>query len=307
MHLCGLLPGMRPTELPPLRALELAIRECEDSCQIKPLHDCLEALGSLAATIRTAHREQNGIATLRIHAIRMAGQLLPHILMPDCSPSRGDSPPLPAGIPVRQLSRWYQLAKIPDSVLRAYLQQAADEDAEVSEEGLLRASKAKSLDLHFSSARSEWLTPPEIVAATIRVMGAIDLDPCADVKKNVPAGTHYTEAEDGLSQQWSGRVYMNPPYGHAIKAWVQRLAEYHECGSVGEAIALLPARTDTAWFRRLRPYVRCFVTGRLTFSGHPSPAPFPSAVFYLGSNVQKFLQVFQCLGDCSTTTPDYAP
>ena len=33
----------------------------------------------------------------------------------------------------------------------------------------------------------------------------------------MPAGKHFTAAEDGLSREWHGRVYMNPPYGAACR------------------------------------------------------------------------------------------
>jgi len=80
--------------------------------------------------------------------------------------------------------------------------------------------------------------------------GEIDLDPCSNSHEepNVPAKTHFTREDDGLAQDWHGRVYMNPPYGYEIAEWVDRLCQQYEQGSVIEAITLVPARTDTAWF-----------------------------------------------------------
>jgi hypothetical protein len=127
-------------------------------------------------------------------------------------------------------------------------------------------------------------------------MGGIDLDPCAEPDKRVPAALHYTEADDGLSQGWRGRVYMNPPYGKTIGTWVDKLAEEFEMGNVTQAVALLPARTDTSWFVHLPAATVCFFTGRLTFSEHPNPAPFPSVACYLGPNQSGFAQAFLDLG-----------
>ena len=95
------------------------------------------------------------------------------------------------------------------------------------------------------------------IEAVVACLGTIDLDPCsnAEGKPNVPARKHYTAADDGLSKQWRGRVYMNPPYGDEIDAWVAKLCEEHQAGRVPEAIALVPARTDTEWFARLRDFV----------------------------------------------------
>ncbi len=53
----------------------------------------------------------------------------------------------------------------------------------------------------------------------------------------------------------------------------------------------------TRWFRELRPYLRCFIWGRLKFSGQSNSAPFPSMAVYLGSDDRKFIDAFQGIGD----------
>lgn len=151
--------------------------------------------------------------------------------------------------------------------------------------------------VHFSSDSAEWYTPPDIIDRVERALGAIELDPCADPKKTVPALNHLTEEDDGLTFEWSGKVFMNPPYGAGIKVWVEKLRKHHVDGDVPEAVALVPSRTDTAWFAMLRDYPRCFVRGRLRFSGHDNSAPFPSCAFYLGPNSERFIQAFEDLGD----------
>ena len=153
--------------------------------------------------------------------------------------------------------------------------------------------------VHHSSETAEHYTPKKILAAVIACLGNIDLDPCSDGGEppNVPARQHFTEADDGLLQPWKGTVYMNPPYGQTIEKWVTKLCDEHEKGGVTEAIALLPARPDTQWFCRLCDYVCCFVEGRLTFVGNEDPAPFPSAVFYLGEDIPKFYDHFKPFGD----------
>jgi hypothetical protein len=47
----------------------------------------------------------------------------------------------------------------------------------------------------------------------------------------VPADRYYTQADDGLTAPWYGRVWMNPPYSNA-SPWVHRLLDY------GNGIAL---------------------------------------------------------------------
>jgi len=153
----------------------------------------------------------------------------------------------------------------------------------------------------YSSNTSDWITPPQIVQLVCKVFGeleGIDLDPCADVNKSIPAKQHYIPpTSNGLTEPWWGRVYMNPPYGKDIINWVCKLKdEYENEERIYEAIALVPARVDTQWWQVLSNYPVCFIKGRLRFSGHNNSAPFPSAVIYLGGNVQKFIEIFFVVG-----------
>lgn len=154
------------------------------------------------------------------------------------------------------------------------------------------------MKVHYSSETPEWYSPASLVSRAVRVLGTIDLDPCSNSheKPNVPALKHLTESDNGLAHQWHGRVYMNPPYGRAIAKWVAHLSQEYESQRVVEALALVPARTDTKWFRALYPHYVCFIRGRLKFSGHGNSAPFPSAVFYLGTNLTAFLEAFEDIG-----------
>lgn len=172
--------------------------------------------------------------------------------------------------------------------------------ADEEEINILTPDRPKStMAVHFSSDTPEHYTPSVIIDAAIACMGGIDLDPCSNSKEtpNVPAAMHYTREDDGLSQVWRGCVYMNPPYGREIDDWVAKLVSEYEAGNVTEAIALVPSRTDTQWWQRLREYHVCLVSGRLKFIGNNDPAPFPSAVFYLGQNIGRFVWAFEELGD----------
>ena len=151
----------------------------------------------------------------------------------------------------------------------------------------------------FSSNTGDWYTPPEIVEAVRDLFGIIDLDPCSNSHEapNVPALVHFTREDDGLSRPWFGRVYLNPPYGKGIGPWIEKVREEHEAGRVTAAVVLVKAATDTRWFRVLSErFPRCEVAGRLKFSGCKDPAPFPSVLFYLGDEVQRFADVFARFG-----------
>lgn len=167
-------------------------------------------------------------------------------------------------------------------------------------------SNGSNAAVHFSSESDDWLTPTSLVDRVQEVLGAISLDPCAASGSSpvVPAEAHFTEEDDGLARTWTGSVYMNPPYGRAIEKWVKKLVGEYETGAVSEAVTLLPARTDTGWFRRLRPYPRCFLHGRLTFSGHENSAPFPSMTVYLGDTPEEFVNVFSEIGDIYVAVDD---
>jgi DNA N-6-adenine-methyltransferase (Dam)/Protein of unknown function (DUF3102) len=147
-----------------------------------------------------------------------------------------------------------------------------------------------------SSESPEWYTPQHILDRAVATLAEIDLDPCWHPDSPVRATTTYTAAHDGLSRPWIGRVWLNPPYGRAIHAWVEKLVAEYNSGAVSEAIALVPARVDTDWFRLLDPFPRCFVDGRLTFVNAEHPAPFPSAIVYLGRNIRYFAKIFGAVG-----------
>jgi DNA N-6-adenine-methyltransferase Dam len=115
-------------------------------------------------------------------------------------------------------------------------------------------------DRRSKTTSDEWYTPPAVFDA----LGlTFDLDPAAPPGGVpwVPASRHFTKDEDGLSQRWSGRVWLNPPYGRQTGRWLARLAEH------GDGLALVFARTDTVWFQRITPVATalCFVGGRLRF------------------------------------------
>ena len=161
----------------------------------------------------------------------------------------------------------------------------------------VREAVRPSMQAHYSSETDEWYTPAEIVERVVETLGAIDLDPCSPAEPTIPTAAHFTIHDDGLAQRWHGRIYMNPPYGTSIAAWVSKLCESYAAGDVTEAVALVPARVDTSWFRLFRDHFVCFISGRLRFSGQPMSAPFPSAAVYLGNRPERFRAAFDGVGD----------
>jgi hypothetical protein len=152
--------------------------------------------------------------------------------------------------------------------------------------------------VHYSSTSAEHYTPAHIVALVRDVLGVIDLDPasCAAANEVVKAHRFFDREQDGLAHGWYGRVYLNPPYGDEIGQWTAHLDEEYATGNVDQAIALLPARTDTQWFQPLFAYPRCWVRGRLRFGDGKESAPFPSVLVYFGPHVERFREVFGEIG-----------
>lgn len=140
----------------------------------------------------------------------------------------------------------------------------------------------------FTSTTDEWPTPPDLFA-TLDAEFAFTLDPCASVD-NATCERFYTKHDDGLTQPWAGRVYMNPPYGRQIGLWVRKAYEAAQAGAT--VACLIPARTDTAYWHEyvMRSAEVRFIRGRLNFdcerqqdrkasgASKAHNAPFPSVV-----------------------------
>jgi hypothetical protein len=81
-----------------------------------------------------------------------------------------------------------------------------------------------------------WLTPRWILDQ----LGAFDLDPCAAAVTPawVGAARAYTKDVDGLSTEWGGRVFMNPPFSDT-RPWIRKHSEH------GQGISLIPAALES--------------------------------------------------------------
>lgn len=80
-----------------------------------------------------------------------------------------------------------------------------------------------------ANTTDEWYTPKEIIDA----LGKFDLDPCAPVKPLWQTATQmYNKNHDGLTKDWVGRVWLNPPYSRPlieqfINGWRSMETELH--------------------------------------------------------------------------------
>jgi phage N-6-adenine-methyltransferase len=128
----------------------------------------------------------------------------------------------------------------------------------------------------------EWLTPPELIKA----LGDFDLDPCSPIIRPWDtAKKHYTIEDNGLIQDWKGRVWLNPPYGRETFKWIDKLAKH------GNGIALIFARTETIGFHEQiweKADAIFFFKGRIKFhyvtGEQGSTANAPSCLVAFGKN-----------------------
>ncbi len=132
---------------------------------------------------------------------------------------------------------------------------------------------------YFLTGTPEWATPPELFARLDAEHGPFTLDVCA-TPDNAKCASYFTKADDALSQIWRGVCWMNPPYGRDLGRWVAKAVDSAAAGAT--VVCLLPARTDTAWWRDFAPLGQVeFLRGRVRFNGgngSTSAAPFPSCV-----------------------------
>ena len=117
----------------------------------------------------------------------------------------------------------------------------------------------------FSRRSDNWKTPRKLYEF---YMKRHYYDPCP-----------YKSNFDGLKISWGRWNFVNPPYSK-IKEFVKKSIEEHKKGK--DVTLLIPARTDTKYFRELVDYGAeiCFITGRLHFNNSDS-APFPSCLITL--------------------------
>jgi hypothetical protein len=250
-----------------------------------------DLITSLAARIEAAHLAGHEAARSAIEHAITCGQLL---LEAKAQVAHGEWLPwIEANLSfgVRQVQKYVRIAKHADKLSNA------TSNSHLSIDGALTAfSTSHALRVMGSSVSDEWYTPPHIFGLALDVMGEVDLDPSWHPDSPVRASITYTEADDGLARPWHGRTWLNPPYGREIGEWIDKLVDEYEAGRISEALALIPARVDTEWFRRLDQFPRCYVYGRLTFSNSENSAPFPAAIPYLGPNVTRFAEVFGAVG-----------
>jgi hypothetical protein len=172
-----------------------------------------------------------------------------------------------------------------------------------------------------SSESNEHYTPFEVISAAKNLMGGIDLDPasCEVANNTVAAGDYYDKDDDGLSQKWYGRVFLNPPGGklrladgkwvpvvkgqkgqgafnthkssaavwwsELVRRWIDK--EVAEAVFVGFTLEILRSTQHVPALRSALTFPMCFPRERLCFGGATSPT-HANVLVYLPPNASSF-------------------
>jgi len=134
----------------------------------------------------------------------------------------------------------------------------------------------------FEPGDDEHDTPESFFQPLHDILNGFDLDPAASDTSDL-ADRNVTKDEDGMSMDWWGDVWLNPPYSE-VGDWLDYGERQVAAGNVENLVALVYARTGTQWFHNNAVYadLMCLVEGRLTFGNGDYSAPAPSMVLVWG-------------------------
>jgi len=307
-----------------INALQLRDNARAELMQIKDIETGFEYLSKVKAIEVWAKAEkkdselQNLIAEQKIRTQRILGQLIKDgqdageiakqddgrpISVPSCNTYRTLTD---IGISRRESSTFKQIASIPDDVFESTIAEKKEAVtkavSELTTAGMLKVAKEiKSPHVSFNSGENEWYTPSFIIEAARESMGNIDLDPASNKLANetVKAENYYTIYDNGLTKEWYGNVWLNPPYSQPE---ISNFSNKVTALEFTQACVLVNNATETAWFQNMMSKCTCvcFLKGRVKYNdknGTPANSPLQGqAVLYFGNNAQNFSEVFNKYG-----------
>lgn len=155
-----------------------------------------------------------------------------------------------------------------------------------------------------TSNDDEYNTPQWLWQPGLKVFGLekYDLDVATNNNSTVPAAEKFTIDDNSLSQSWQRRkngktkLWMNPPFSENLPFALKLIDEW-QWGHI-EAIVLDKHDHRVAWWGLLADAATevLLVRGYVRFDGQTASYRFPVAMFYFGSEPQKFREEYGGLG-----------
>lgn len=290
-------------ELIKLNKARQALIEAESLDEIQEIMDRAVAFRAYAKAAKMGIEMQNNCAEIKIRAERKAGEFLAENVNyggDRKTKSRLHSVTLKSyGIEKIQSHRWQKIASVPDDEFEKHISKVKNKKDELTSVSVLNLVTKPHVTNN--SGQNEWYTPPEIISAVRIVLGEIDLDPASSDIANriVKAKRYYTKENDGLSKEWSGRIFLNPPYSQPL---IKYFSNKFCMSKIDTACVLVNNATDTAWFQAMasKSAAICFMEKRVRFldmNGNAIGAPLQGqSVLYYGNDIQLFAKVFGKFG-----------
>jgi len=203
------------------------------------------------------------------------------------------------GVSRQRLAEWRGVRDAGEEVVEEAIQEALDEGRAPTKADITRKVRGTQ-----GTGDNEWFTPAEWIELARAVLGAIDTDPASNehAQRTVRASVFYTKETDGLTKDWNGNIWLNPPYAQPfISHFADKMIEELDNGNVSSAIMLTHNYTDTQWFQKLtaRADSICFPRGRIRFEAPDGSLASPTqgqAFFYFGNQPEVFVSTFGKIG-----------
>lgn len=150
-----------------------------------------------------------------------------------------------------------------------------------------------------SDAGVEWSTPRYIWQPLADALNGFTLDPASGAEATPIAAQTFTEADNGLAQDWRGDVWVNPPYSREDNPkWARKAYGEAQRSDVDTITALVPSATGSDWFQS------CYATAdyltlvdhRVSFGGAESGASFDVVIASFGSFPEEYRDALAALG-----------
>jgi len=130
---------------------------------------------------------------------------------------------------------------------------------------------------HREEGSDQYATPTSLWRPLSKAVDGFDLDPASGAESTPIAPMRFSAENDGLSQPWTGDVWLNPPFGDSpgtgpskLKRWLTKARQEAQRDATRSVTALLPVDTSTRWFHNhvVEAPILCLMgPGRLEFEG----------------------------------------